>query len=181
MTASTEEVLGDAGFDFSDISLDEVEAQPGPLSGSRQSRTGTATRRRRSSAKKLDNLQKRLSKEMFSAGAMIGMGLHTTGLYICQESDSFTQAVIELASSRPEWIDALENVANLQPGLVIGRTALGIGAAMAVDRGRLDPEKQFVKFLGVYSAWAKHAKPSQNGRVEGSAYTPPPTEFVPVG
>lgn len=180
MTASAEEVISDAGFDFSDLEIGDVEAASGPLTGSRGTRQPT-TRRRRTSKNKLSALQAKLSKEMFSAGAMIGMGLHTTGLYICQESDSFTSAVIELASTRPEWIDALENVANLQPGLVIGRTALGIGAAVAVDRGRLDPEKQFVKFLGVYQAWARHAKQESNGKVEGSAYVPPPTTFEPVG
>jgi hypothetical protein len=119
---------------------------------------------------------------MFQAGAMIGMGLHTTGMYICQESDAFTKAVMQLASTRPEWIDALENIANIQPGLVIGRTALGIGASLAVDRGRLDPEKQFAKFLGVYSAYKAWNDNIDISKVEGSAYTPPPAgAFVPVG
>lgn len=181
----TDTVLEDAGFefDFTDITPETVEAVPGPLTGSRGTRPGAQRRaQRRSSGKKLDSLQKKLSGEMFSAGAMIGMGLHTTGLYICQESDTFTKAVIELAATRPEWVAALENVANLQPGLVIGRTALGLGAAFAVDRGRLDPEKQFAKFLGVYSAWKQHADPDNAQRVEGSAYVEPPAgSFVPLG
>jgi hypothetical protein len=117
---------------------------------------------------------------MFQAGAMIGMGLNTTGYYICQESDNFTRAVIDLASSRPEWVDALENIANVQPGLVIGRTFIGIGAAVAVDRGRANPERQFMKLLGVYSAWYAVQNP-QESEVEGSRYEPPPAgAFVPV-
>lgn len=178
----TAETLTDAGFDFADLDVSEVEATPGPLSGSRGTRGPRPGTRRKPAAKKLESLQKRLSSEMFQAGAMIGMGLHTTGMYICQESDAFTKAVIQLASTRPEWVDALENIANIQPGLVIGRTALGIGASLAVDRNRLDPEKQFCKFLGVYTAYQAWNENVDMSKVEGSAYVPPPAgAFVPVG
>lgn len=176
----------DQGFDdFSDVSAD-VEAQAGPLRGSRGtnraagSRT-TATRGTRLQ-KKLDALQTRLSQEMFMGGTMIGMGLHVTGYYICQESDTFTKAVVELASTRPEWVDALEHIANVGPGLIVGRTVLGMGAALAVDRGRADPEKQFMKFLGVNAAW-NAVKGDGKGGASASAnsYVPPPYgTFVPV-
>jgi hypothetical protein len=127
----------------------------------------------------MDMLQEKLSSEMFQAGALIGMGVPTTGYYICQESDSFTKAVIQLAAKRPEWIDALEHIADVQPGITVGRTVIGIGAALAVDRGRADPEKTFMKFLGVYSAYK--AVESNAAPAEGSAYVPPPAgAFVPV-
>jgi hypothetical protein len=118
---------------------------------------------------------------MFQAGALIGVGLHTTGYYICQESDQFTKAVVQLASKRPEWMQALEHIADVQPGLVIGRTVVGIGASLAVDRGRADPERQFMKFLGVYAAWKAVNNP-QDGGVDIHGYKPPPAgNFVPVG
>lgn len=171
-------VLDDAGFDFSDVG-DEVTAVPGPLSGSRGTGPRRTTTRRRASSKKLDTLQLKLSSEMFQAGALIGMGVPTTGYYICQESDNFTKAVITLAARRPEWIDALEHIADVQPGITVGRTVIGIGAALAVDRGRADPEKAFMKFLGVYSAWNSVQHP--DAKVEGSAYQPPPAgPFVPL-
>lgn len=178
----SESILEDAGFDFSDITADSVESASGPLTGSRgTARTGTGTRRRRSaSSKKLETLQAKLSSEMFQAGAMIGMGLHVTGYYICSESDSFTKAVVQLAARRPEWIDALEHLADVQPGITVGRTVMGIGAAMAVDRGKANPEKNFMKFLGVYGAWK--AVTDGAPEAEGSNYTPPPaTSFVPIG
>jgi hypothetical protein len=181
MTATAEEVVSEAGFEWAELNEpDAVEATPGPLSGSRGTRRTTGTRRRSASSKKLEILQKKLSSEMFQAGTMIGMGLHTTGYYICQESDTFTKAVIQLAAKRPEWVEALEHLADIQPGIVVGRTMIGIGAAFAVDRGRANPEKQFMRFLGVYSAW--QAVNSDGERVEGSAYQPPPAgAFVPVG
>lgn len=176
----TESILEDAGFDFSDINEDTTEATSGPLTGSRGTTRTTGTRRRRPAAKKLDNLQAKLSSEMFQAGALIGMGLHVTGYYICQESDNFTRAVVQLAAKRPEWIDALEHLADIQPGLIVGRTMFGIGASLAVDRGRADPEKQFMKLLGVYSAWKAVENPTGD-KVEGSSYSPPPAgAFVPL-
>lgn len=178
---TTAEVLTDAGFDFgSELSDDAVESRPGPLSGSRGSRTSTGTaRRRRASKTKLETLQVKLSQQMFMAGSMIGLGLPVTGYYCCQESDNFTKAVTQLASRRPEWVEALEHLADIQPGLIVGRTAIGLGASLAVDRGRADPEKQFMKFLGVTQAWLAVQNPGSEFE-EGSAYVPPPASFTPV-
>ena len=176
MSADTETALPDGlGFDFSDI---EPEAVSGTLGASR---TGAPRKRRGPGKTRLTALQKKLSQEMFQAGTLCGLALPVTGYYIGQESDAFTHAMIQLASSRPEWIEALEHVADIGPGLVIGRTAIGIGASFAVDRGRADPEKKAMMFLGVYSAWKAIHQPGEPRTEEGSAYTPPPSgAFVPV-
>lgn len=171
--------------DFSDIDPGKVEAQAGPLTGSRGTSRSAGPRatgvRATRQAKKLEALQKRLSAEMFTAGAMIGMGLHVTGYYIGQESDNFTKAIVDLAAKRPEWVEALEHIADIGPGLTAGRTVLGIGAAFAVDRGRADPEKQFMKFLGVTGAWLAVAGDGGGPGYDGSSYVPPPSgTFVPV-
>lgn len=173
--------------DFSDIDPGKVEAKAGPLTGSRgttASSGSTATARPRGTrlAKKLDTLQKRLSGEMFTAGALIGMGLPVTGYYCCQESDAFTKAVIDLAADRPEWVEALEKLANIGPGLTVGRTVVGLGAALAVDRKRADPERQFMKFVGVYAAWkaVQDKKTPGEGMSDGNSYRPPPHVFQPV-
>lgn len=171
------------GFDFSNMEDSATEASSGPLTGSRGTRKSTPARRTSTRlAKRLDALQKRLSTEMFSAGAMLGMGLPVTGYYVCQESDGFTKAVVELASKRPEWIDALENVAAIQPGIVIGKTILGIGAAIAVDRERVQPDRKFLMFLGVYSAYMAVNEPDNSAEVVNSGiFQPPPAgAFVPV-
>ena len=104
-------------------------------------------------------------------GSLIGLGLPVTGYYVCQESHGFTSAVTELASTRPEWVDALEKLANIGPGITIGRTVLGMGAALAVDRGRADPEKRAMKFLGVYSAWLAVQSVEERMPQDGSSYS----------
>jgi hypothetical protein len=180
--------------DFSDISPESVEAQPGPLSGSRGTNraagtgTGTGTGRTRSSRlqKRLDQLQVRLSQEMFMGGTMIGMALPVTGYYIGQESHDFTKAICELASSRPEWVDALEKLADLQPGFVVGRTVIGIGGALSIDRRPAGKKEdaangKFMQFLGVTKAYLAVSGKGAGNANGVSSYVPPPGgTFVPV-
>src|SRR5579871_379268 len=165
--------------DFSDLlTEDAVSAQAGPLTGSRSRGTSTSgggtTRRTSRLEKRLGVIQAKLSSEMFQAGAILGMGAPVTGYYVCQESGNFTEAVVALASKRPEWVDALEHIADIGPGITIGRTVLGMGAAFAVDRGRADPEKQFMKFLGVYQAYQAVKGERKIGEESASHYVPPP-------
>lgn len=170
----------DAGFDFDFSEVDPEPVSENVVSTSR-SRPASATgaRRGRRPVKRLTDLQKRLSGEMFQTGTLLGFGAPVTGYFICQESDTFTKAVVELASKRPEWLDALEHVADIGPGITIGRTFLGIGVALGVDRERVDPEKGIAKLLGVTAAYYKcypdEMEPLTN------AYKPPPSgPFVPV-
>jgi hypothetical protein len=185
---SATDVLDDAGYDFSDLSDDSTEVvEPSTRTGTSRSggtTTAAGTRRRgRGPGKgRLDTLQKKLSGEMFQLGTMAGLPLPVTGYYVCQESDAFTRAVVELAGKRTEWVEALERLADIQPAIVIGRTALGIGAAMAVDRKRAEPDTRFMQFIGVYSAWKaidEKRKPGE-GTEDGNRYKPPPVQFTPV-
>lgn len=167
------------------------------FSGNHMPRAGTtrtgqrSTRGRRVSDKRLGALQEKLSSEMFQAGAMIGLGLPVTGYYVCQESDNFTNAVVALASRNSNWVSALENIALVGPGIAVGRTVLGIGAAMAADRYHrtdgetgLDPNRRAAMFLGVTSAYyAVHPQEGTNysATAESNGFGPPPYgNFSPV-
>lgn len=155
------------------------------------SRTGAGARRgRKVSDKRLQALQEKLSSEMFQAGAMIGLGLPVTGYYIGQESDNFTNAIVTLASRNSNWVAALENIALVGPGIAVGRTVLGIGAAMAADRYHrtsgetgLDPTRRAAMFLGVTSAYFAVHPPegSYSATAESNGFRPPPYgNFSPV-
>jgi len=171
----------------------EAEFTTGPLprGTSRVNQDGSArqTRTRRVSEKRLDSLKAKLSAEMFQAGTMIGLGVPVTGYYICQESDTFTTAVVQLASRKTEWIVALENLAMIGPGIAAGRTVLGIGAALAADRyyrtqgtSGLSPERHVAMFLGVTTAYmAVHPPEGGGSNAAANGYNPPPsTSFIPV-
>lgn len=188
---SASDVLDDAGYDFDDLGEPESSGS-GPLRGSRggstagetgttRSSTGGAPRRtgRRVGVKRLEVLQRKLSGEVFTVGSMAGFAVPVTGMYICQESDAFTKAVVELASKRSEWVTALENIADIQPGLVVGRTAFGIGAALAVDRKRAEPDSRIMMALGVYQAWKSindKIEPGEAGHA--SSYREPPVRVT---
>lgn len=173
------EQLIDSDFDFE---VDESQAREHlPRAGT--ARTSEGTRRGRRPSKRLDNLQKALSAEMFSAGTILGFALNTTGYYICQESDPFTKAVIELAAKKPEWIQALEHVADVGPGITIGKTTLGIAVAIGVDRERIKPDKAIAKLLGVTAAYMKAHDITEGDftNAAGNGFAPPPHgAFVPV-
>jgi hypothetical protein len=119
---------------------------------------------------------------MFQAGALIGLGVPVTGYYVCQESDNFTSAVVTLAAKNSTWVAALENIAMLGPGIIVGRTVLGIGASLAADRyfrtqgaSGLDPERRAAMFLGVSAAYyAVHPPEGAQPYGQGTGFQPPP-------
>jgi hypothetical protein len=186
VTAPAEET-----FDWSDVG-ESTEArdtnvlprQPGTARTTDGKARGRG--RRSASAKRLDSLRERLEAQMFQSGAMISLGLPVTGTYICQQAETFPDAVIQLAAKRADWVDALEKVADIQPGITIGRTVLGIGAAMGADRyhrtdgeSGFDPDKRACQFLGVTAAYYAVYKEDEDG--ENVSFTPPPHGvFVPV-
>jgi hypothetical protein len=177
-------------FDWDTISDDDVKPADSNVLPPRTTRSSSAdgTRRRgRPAAKRMSGLKTSLSGQMFQAGAIIGLGMPVTGYYIGQESANFTSAIVDLASKRTEWIEALEHIADIGPGIVVGRTVLGIGCAMGTDRyhrtngeSGISPDKRAAMFLGVTAAY--EAVHGENGNAaEGSGFVPPPHgSFVPV-
>jgi hypothetical protein len=175
------------GEDWSDLD-EKVEVRDTnvlPRTGTR--RTPTSARRgARRGTKRLEDLQRALSNQMFQAGGMISLGMPVTGTYICQEAERFPDAIIELARKRSDWVEALEKVADVGPGITIGRTVLGIAAAMGTDRyyrsngqSGFNPDKRACQFLGVTAAYYDVHKDDVNATE--TAYTPPPHGvFQPV-
>lgn len=177
-------------YDWSDLE-DKVEVRDTNVmprdAGTGTGRTPTGARRRSSrKSAKLDQLQTALSGQMFQAGSMIGLGLPVTGYYVAQESHNFSTAIVQLASKRAEWIDALEKVADIAPGITVGRTVLGIAASMGADRyhrtggeSGLDPDKRAAQFLGVTAAY--YAVYKEQDASAGVTYAPAPhAAYQPV-
>jgi hypothetical protein len=172
--------------DWSDLE-DKAEVRESnvmPRTGTSRTPTG-ARRASRRGTKRLEELQKTLSTQMFSAGAMIALGMPVTGTYITQQSETFPDAIIDLARKRTDWLDALEKIADVGPGITVGRTVLGIAAAMGTDRyhrsngeSGFDPDKRACQFLGVTAAYYSVYKEGEYDAAEG--YRPPPATFQPV-
>lgn len=176
-------------FDFSDIDDSDVApAESNVLPRTSRTSSSTGTRRaRRPAEKRLNTLKANLSKQMFTAGSMIGLGLPVTGYYIGQESDNFCEAIVALAAKKADWMDALEHVADIGPGVAVGRTVLGIGAALGADRyyrtngeSGLSPDKRAAMFLGVTTAYyAVHPEDGGNAPAPGD-FTGAPSVFAPI-
>jgi hypothetical protein len=172
--------------DWSDLEAKAEVRETNTMPRTGTSRTTTGARRASTrGTKRLAELEKSLSTQMFTAGGMIALGMPVTGTYICGESETFPNAIIELARQRTDWIDALEKIANVGPGITIGRTVLGIAAAMGTDRyhrtngeSGFDPDKRACQFLGVTKAYYDVYKEGEFDASEG--YRPPPGSFQPV-
>lgn len=182
-------MTADTDFDFSDVAEESEAAESNVLPRTSRTRTSTGTGRRgggRPATKRLNTLKENLSAQMFQMGMMTGMALPVTGYYLAQESDQFCDAMIKLASKKTEWIEALEQVANIGPGIIIGRTVLGTACALGVDRWHktegesgIHPDKRAAMFLGVSAAY--HAVYDREEDAAAQTYVPPPGgTFVPV-
>ena len=179
--------------DGTDFNWDTVEADPAesnvmPKAPGTARTTAGATRRGRTGVKRLSLLKEALASQMFQAGAMIGFGFPVTGYYIAQESEQFSSAIVDLAGKKAEWIEALENVAKIGPGLIVGRTVLGIGCALGTDRyhrtngeSGISPDKRAAMLLGVAAAYYEVYKDELSDAPASDGFVPPPHgTFVPV-
>jgi hypothetical protein len=176
-----------AAEDWSDLEEKAEVRETNTLPRTGTSRTTTGARRAtRRGTKRLEDLQKSLSNQMFQAGGMIALGMPVTGTYICQQAETFPDAIVDLARKNSAWIDSLERIADIGPGITVGRTVLGIAAAMGTDRyhrsngeSGFDPDKRACQFLGVTAAYYSVYKEGEYATESGYA-APPVSTFQPV-
>lgn len=183
MTATVEDW---SDLDDTKVTLADTDVMPRTGTTRSPSGRGGTGRGRTSKAKRLESLERALSKQMFQAGSMIALGLPVTGTYTCQQAEVFPEAIVQLASKRAEWIEALEHVADIGPGITVGRTVLGIGCAMGVDRWHrsngesgISPEKRAAMFLGVAAAY-EAVYGGENNAPSAGIIAEPPSIFQPV-
>jgi hypothetical protein len=173
--------------DWSDLEDKAEVRESNTLPRTGTARTPSGTRRvARRGTKKLEDLRTALNTQMFQAGAMIALGLPVTGTYVCQQAETFPDAIIDLARKNANWIDALEKIADIGPGITVGRTVLGVAAALGTDRyhrtegqSGFDPDKRACQFLGVTAAYYSVYKEGDHA-AEGKYTAPPVGTFHPV-
>lgn len=164
--------------------LDDPEPEDKPKVARRRSTSPRAP------SKRVTTLQSALTQQMFQAGTVIGLAMPATGYYIAQESDQFCGAITRLASKDPRYLEALENLASIGPGVIIGRTVIGIGCAIGTDRYHrsdgergIDPAKRVAMLLGVSQAY--YEVYGEDGMQDaasnaGFAAPPPAARFAPI-
>lgn len=92
-----------------------------------------------------DALQQK-ADELF---AVISLGLPVTGTYGVENSDKAVKALMAIAKRRPKLLKALMRVADGADGMDLGRYVLGIGVALQVDMGRIQPDMLIARATGV--------------------------------
>jgi len=113
--------------------------------------------RPRSSSKQelyLNTIKENIEEQLNDAGVIAGeYGLSTAGYVICDGSQQFSNAIVEMARNRPRLLKALEKTGKGANVSKIMKYFLAIAFAVMVDMETRDPYSFQMKYLGVQKAY----------------------------
>lgn len=116
----------------------------------------------------LRRVQEELADEMRLIGIMAGQFLPVTGVYVLDQADPFTQALVKMAAKNPKVLRVLYRTSQVAPLYQTLKTVGGIAKAIQVDTQGASPHDTVGEWLGV-------------GRAYDSVYfTSPPSNESPI-
>lgn len=122
--------------------------------------------------KRLERIQADFTSQGVKMGAIVGRYLPVTGLVLATRSDRFSAAICRLAMAHPEWVDALDRVAQTEPFFEIGECLAAVALSVGVDMGRINPESGPAQLLGITALWVE---------LNRNEPTTPPMDYVNTG
>lgn len=135
-----------------------------------------------SSDKSLDTKLKKIAIDLAENIALVGILvtplLPTTGYIISRDAEATATAVVKMARNNPAVLAALMKASQIGPGVMLGRTIVTIGVAVAVDTNRITPDSQISAMLGVAAVWQEvHG---EQGKMGPASYMvpPPPARII---
>lgn len=99
--------------------------------------------------KALQNIQEELADDLKLLGTLAGALYPVTGLYLIENADPFTIAVVKLAGKNQRLLRVLHRAAQVAPVYTIAETVAGAAIAVQVDSGKVDPHGMVAKRVGV--------------------------------
>lgn len=111
--------------------------------------TAPRTRRVTKHVERLASIEERLAKQAFKTGAMLSRFVPYTGVYLSHNGEKASKALCAIAADKPEWLDALETVADFEAYFELAEFVGGLIIAAGVDTGRVHPESVPARLLGV--------------------------------
>lgn len=135
-----------------------------------------------SSDKSLDAKLKKIAIDFAENIALVGILvtplLPTTGYIISRDATDTATAIVKMARNNPAVLAALMKASQIGPGVMLGRTIVTIGVAVAVDTNRITPDSQISTVLGVAAIWQEvHG---DQGKMGPATYMvpPPPARII---
>lgn len=144
----------------------------------------------RSIDQRADRIQKSLDVQAFKFGAMISRVVPVTGTTIMKRSEKTSAALVTIARRKPEYLDALEKVAEFEHVMDLAEFVAAILAALAVDFNQMNPDGFAAKALGVTETYHELMDDGnieapvvqEEARVSGLQFGPGPLPtFQPIG
>lgn len=99
--------------------------------------------------KALQNIQEELADDLKLLGTLAGALYPVTGLYLVENADPFTIALVKLAGKNQRLLRVLHRAAQVAPVYTVAETIAGAAIAVQVDSGKVDPHGIVAKRVGV--------------------------------
>jgi hypothetical protein len=101
----------------------------------------------------LQNVQEALADDIRLLGILAGPMLPTTGMFMVQQANPFTIAIIKLAKNNKAILRVLHRAAQVAPVYQVAQTVAGAAYSVQVDINNVDPHSTIAKRLGVETAY----------------------------
>jgi hypothetical protein len=97
----------------------------------------------------LQKIQDELADDLRLLAVMAGPLLPVTGMYVWENADPFTAALLKLCKNNPRALRVLHRAASVAPIYEVAKDAAGVFYAIQVDMHKLEPHNTVSQRLGV--------------------------------
>jgi hypothetical protein len=111
----------------------------------------------------LQKIQDELADDLRLLAVMAGPLLPVTGMYVFENADPFTTALLKLCKNNPRALRVLHRAASVAPVYEVAKDCAGVFYAIQVDMKKLEPHNTVSQRLGVARAYDTVYPESTNG------------------
>ena len=111
----------------------------------------------------LKKIQDELADDLRLLAVMAGPLLPVTGMYVWENADPFTVALLKLCKNNPRALRVLHRAATVAPVYEVAKDCAGVFYAIQVDMKRLEPHNTVSQRLGVARVYDTVYPESTNG------------------
>jgi hypothetical protein len=125
-------------------------------------------------AAQLQRIQEELADDLRLLGVMAGPLLPVTGVFVFENADPFTIALLKLCKNNQRALRVLHRAASVAPVYEVAKDCAGVFYAAQVDMKKLDPHNTVSQRLGVERAYnTVYPDDANNVENNGSMAGPP--------
>jgi hypothetical protein len=125
----------------------------------------------------LQKIQDELADDLRLLAVMAGPLLPVTGMYVFENADPFTAALLKLCKNNPRALRVLHRAATVAPVYEVAKDCAGVFYAIQVDMNKLEPHNTVSQRLGVQKAYDTvypESTPGNENRVMNNGSQGPP-------